>query len=125
MRRYAKKQDRNHTAIKQALEAKGVEVIEILKPLDLLCYYKGYTSFIEVKMAESGSRYTKTQLMFIALTRFPVAIVFNEAEAFDVMKRMLALSQVQKNRIAEMIARQDKPLYTPLDVKKALGYESN
>lgn len=123
VRKYARKQDRNHTAVKLFLEAKGVEVIETLKPLDLLCFYKGYMSFIEIKMADPGSRYTKVQLMFIALTRFPVAIAFDEAGAFEALKRMLALSQVQKNRIAAMIAQNDKPLYTPLDVKKALGYE--
>lgn len=117
---YRKKNDRNHTAIKQYLEAHGVEVIETLKPLDLLCYYKGYICFLEVKMAESGSRYTKVQLGFIAQTKFPVAFVYSESEAFDTMKRQLCLSNAQKQRLTAMMLKTDKPLYTPKDIKTAL-----
>lgn len=101
--KYRGKRDANHKAVADHLRAYGVEVNEVLDPLDLLCEYKGFVGFCEVKV-NGKSTYTRTQLDFIANTKIPVAIVKDGGEAMRFLKTKQGLAQKQKDALAGFLA---------------------
>lgn len=60
--RYANRRDANEPEIIQALEAIGVSVYPMDRPLDLLCGYRGKNILIEVKVP--GGKLTPAQSRF-------------------------------------------------------------
>jgi hypothetical protein len=80
--RYAKKIDSNQTAIIKALEAAGVLVIVISKPVDLLTYFRGRWLPLEVKSTKptwAPDKRQERQTEFIAATGCPVVRTAEEA----------------------------------------------
>lgn len=120
MNGYRQKRDRNHKAVANHLRNCGVDVLELMKPLDLLCHRQGFTSWVEVKMPGSQAKWTATQLKFIASTRFNVIIVKDGTEAFCAMREKRYLSQRAKDRLAALLAIEPQEYYTPAQVEKAL-----
>lgn len=91
---------------------------------DLLCRYKAFTGFIEVKVPGSKAQYKRMQLDFIAHTSFAVAICKDKYEALNYMVHGLGLSQEQKNALAFLLVRSTiknfsrKPVETVLENAK-------
>lgn len=122
MNQYRQQIDRNHVAVRNHLKAHGVDAVDILKPLDLLCELHGYISFIEVKSPDKDEKYTRTQLQWIVdHPRFNVAFAKCEADALYAMKTRTALTPSQKDAIAAMLLRNGKKLFTSKDMSGALG----
>lgn len=122
MRRgYAKRQDKNHNVIRDYLKSHGVDVIEILKPLDLLCRHRsGYISFLEIKCPPKD-HCSRTQLAFIATTRFPVQFVRSEEEALLALETQSQLTQTQKDGIQGLLLRNiGKDDFTSKQVREAM-----
>jgi len=112
MNHYAQKRDASHTQLVNDIRSQGVEVIEIMKPLDILCRLKrtGFIGFIEIK--PTGRRtYTTKQLRFIAETTVPVSFAQDAAEAMRFLKTQVGLSQLEKNRLAAFCATATKDKY--------------
>lgn len=63
MRSYAAfhHKDANHKGIVQELERRGVEVAELMQPLDILAEYAGWTCFLEIKQPGSRAKFTRPQ----------------------------------------------------------------
>lgn len=124
MRSYAafNHKDANHKEIADALRKQGVEVVEIMQPLDLLARYRGQTVFIEVKRPGSRAKWTRPQLQFIADTRFPVCVATDAAAAWQVMHTGCgALMQLQKDRLAGFLLRNNERFFTPKEIADVLG----
>lgn len=82
--RRAARTDNNQTAVIKALEACGVSVEVIKKPLDLLVCCKGETSLMEVKNPlrdRGGDGLTADQVKFIARWPGKIHIVETPEEA--------------------------------------------
>jgi hypothetical protein len=71
--RRAARIDSTHTEIVRTLRQLGVAVYNVKKPVDLIVYYRGVTSLVEVKGTDG--RLTKAQVEFIAEWPGPVLIV--------------------------------------------------
>lgn len=117
--RYAKR-DNNHKAVADYLSAHGVEVIEIFNPLDLLCQYRGFVGFVEVKMDDKKELCTRKQLKFIAETRIPVAFAKSGEDALNFLQTRSGLTERQKNGITAMLRRDEKLLFTAKDMRTVL-----
>lgn len=102
-RRRTQKLDANHVEICTEARQRGVDIVELLQPVDCIAHFDGYVSFIEIKV-EGQATYTRDQLKFISETRFPVAIVKNTPELMQVMKKRQGLSQMQKDALAGFLA---------------------
>ena len=120
MSKYRQRADKNHVLVRNHLKAHGVEVIDILKPLDLLCNYQGDTFFVEVKADDKKEMYTRVQLQFIATTRFDVIFAKTEAEALLAVKTRLYLTETQKNAISGLLLRNTKDYFTSKDLRDIL-----
>jgi hypothetical protein len=119
--RFAKR-DRNHAEVAKHLRRVGCDVLELLKPLDLLVRYRsGDVSWTEVKVTGSSAKWTAVQLRFIANTRFNVIVAKSGEEAFQKLRDRRYLSQKEKDSIAALLAIQPKDYYTPNEIEKALG----
>lgn len=118
---YKRHLDTNHKTVVTHLRGHGVEVIEILDPLDLLCHFQHFTGLIEVKKPNSSAVYTRRQIEFIANTRMPVAIVKQADEAFEFMKTGLGLSQKQKDALAGFLLRDSRGQWHHQLIERILG----
>jgi hypothetical protein len=114
------KRDQNHTSLVRDLRSQGVEVREMMLPLDLLTYLHEMV-WVEVKMPGSRACYTRTQLQFCADTRMPILIAKDATEAINALKQRAYLSQKQKDNIAGMLIRSAKDKFTPNEVDGAIG----
>lgn len=124
MRSYAafNHKDGNHRGIVSELESRGVEVVELMQPVDLLARLGDFVAFLEVKQPGSRARWTRTQLQFIANTRFPVGIVTSADEAWQVLtggKALLTLGQ--KDRIQVFLMKTNDKFFTPKEIAEVLG----
>ncbi len=82
MAKYAYHQiDQNQQPIIDALEAAGVAVCRLGRPVDLLCGYAGRTYLLEVKMGKGKLR--PKQATFILGWRGHVAVVRTANEALQ------------------------------------------
>ena len=115
------KRDRNHTAVKQWLEAHGCEVREFNTPLDLLVWKNGVTAWVEVKMPGSDACFTRKQLTYISETRHNVVIATTPEGALAAMREKQWLTDKQKAGISGMLVFSRKDRFTPHDVNKAIG----
>ena len=83
--RYALRIDANQTQIVSALEAHGIKVDVIGKPVDLLCGLNGRFCFLEVKDGKkvpSDRKTTTAQDKFLnRWSEYPVAVVKSPNEA--------------------------------------------
>jgi hypothetical protein len=121
MNGYRQKRDANHSQVADHLRRVGCDVLEVMKPLDLLVCRKGETVFIEVKIAGSAAKWTATQLRFIANTRFNVIVAKTGEEASRKMRDRRYLTQTGKDRLAALLALEPQTYYTPAQVEKALA----
>ncbi len=113
--------DKNHKAVMQGLRDRGVTVVETFDPLDLICKFRDYVSWVEVKSEDGNRRYTRKQLKFIAETTFNVVFASTAEDAYKTLCEGSGLTQRQKNGIAAMLLRNEKDLFTPKDVDVAIG----
>ncbi len=98
-RRRTVKLDANHVQVCREARKQGVNIIELLNPLDTLCRTPdGYISFIEIKTDDPT--WTRDQLKFISSTPFPVAIATTADELVRAMREKRCLSQMQKDQLA-------------------------
>lgn len=119
---YKNKRDTSHKQIAAELRQRGVEVIEILQPLDILAAYRGYVSFIEVKMPKKDApRFTRRQLDFIAGSRVPMCFAVTSDEAFESLRTQQGLTSRQRQGIERMLLREDKKLFTANDIERAMN----
>jgi hypothetical protein len=114
------KRDANHSQVAEHLRRVGCDVLEVLKPLDLLVSRKGEVCFVEVKIPGSAAKFTRVQLEFIAYRRFPVIIATSGDEASQKMRDRAYLSQRQRDKLAALLAFETKEYFTPAEVGKAL-----
>lgn len=114
------KYDANHKEVAAHLRRVGVDVLELMKPLDLLCHRKGETAFVEVKIPGSAAKWTKTQLRFIADTKFNVLVAKSGDEASRKLRDRQYLSQRHKDSIAALLALNGKDYYTPSEIGQIL-----
>lgn len=123
--RFAQKRDGNHADVVEYLEAHGCEALDLSAfggaPDLLVRYGTEVPAFIEIKIPGPKANYTRTQLQFIRdKRRFDVAIVTSKESALDAIKNRLFLTTVQRDRIAGLLLRSDKKLFTPAQVREAL-----
>lgn len=111
MRYHPTKQDSNHRPIVQELEARGIEVVEVFEPLDLLVFKNGFTGWIEVKVPKSRAVYTRKQIKFIAETRMPVCIAQNAPDALEFVKTGQGLTNGQKDALTQFLMRDDRKIF--------------
>ena len=97
--------DGNHKAVVAELRGRGIEVVEILEPVDILLRSRdGYISFCEIKPEDGNTTYRRTQLSFMAGTKYPLFIARSGQEAMEKLERRESLSQGQKDAIAGFLA---------------------
>ena len=97
--------DGNHKAVVQDLRDHGIEVVEILEPVDILLRSRdGYISFCEIKPEDGNTTYRRTQLTFMAGTKYPLFIAKTGLEARQKLERRETLSQSQKDALAGFLA---------------------
>lgn len=114
------KLDANHLAVVKELRSRGVEVVEIQQPVDLLCFLNNRLLLIEVKPEGRGT-YTKLQLTFMSTTRMPVAIARTAQEAIDCLKTGVGLSQRQKDAIAGFLVRNTADKFNSEQIDRLLA----
>lgn len=91
--------DKNHKAICDELRNLGVEVVEIMEPVDIFAFYKNFGGFIEIKPEGRGT-YRRKQLKFLSETRVPCAIARTASEAMKFLESGKGLSAMQKDKLA-------------------------
>lgn len=97
--------DKNHHTVVSELRGHGIEVIEVLEPCDLILRSRdGYISFCEVKPEDGNTTYRRTQLSFMAATKYPIFIARTGREAMQKLERRETLSQGQKDALAGFLA---------------------
>ena len=121
-RSFAKRQDKNHNAVRDYLRKHGVEVIEIFNPLDLLVYHQGFTALVEVKDETDNKQvYTDVQIKFISEHRLPIIFATGEEQSLNAIKQRQIVTERQKQALAGMLLRNKKPIYTAKDVRDAIN----
>jgi hypothetical protein len=118
------KRDGNHRAVSEHLRKCGTEVLELLKPLDLLCKRGDTTAFVEVKLPGSAAKWTAVQLRFLAYTKFNVIVAKSGEQALRDMRDKRFVSQRSKDGIAALLAIEPRDYYTPKMVEKLFEGES-
>lgn len=109
-RRRTVKLDANHVQVCTEARQQGVDVVELLQPLDTVCHLAGYVSFVEIK-GSKRTVFTRDQLDFISKTKFPVALVRSSAELVEAMKERKCLTQKDKDAIAGFLATNELKLW--------------
>jgi hypothetical protein len=109
--------DKNHSSITDELRRQGVEVIDILQPLDTLCRLHDFVAFIEFKVPGSDACYTRKQLQFIAGTQMPVAVATDATQAMRFLKTQEGLTQANKDRLAGHLLKTTKQKFTPKEIE--------
>ena len=112
--------DANHSAVCSEARSQGVDVVEILKPVDAIAHLAGYVSFIEIKVP-GRTTWTRDQLKFISETRFPVAIVTTSSELMKAMRTRVSLSKTQKDAIAGFLALNKGVKWNGEQIKRVLN----
>jgi hypothetical protein len=102
-RRRTVKLDANHTQVCTEARQQGIDVVELLQPLDTVCHLAGYVSFVEIK-GDKSTHFTRPQLKFMSETRFPVVIVRTASELVEAMRTRICLSKMQKDALAGFLA---------------------
>ena len=115
------RRDRNHAAIAEHLRKCGVEVRELMKPLDMLCHRGDVTAWVEAKMPGSQAKWTDTQLRFVASTKMHVIVAKSGEQAMRDIRDRRFVSQRAKDRIAALIALEPRKIYTPEIVERCLA----
>lgn len=117
------KLDANHKEVICDLRKQGVEVVEIFEPVDTVLKLGDHVCFCEIKIEGSDGQFSRKQLEFMAVTRMPVIIARNAAEAMRLLTARESLSPQQKDALAAFLAR-EKPtvkLWRPGTIKKVLA----
>lgn len=117
---HKQKLDANHKPIADELRRRGVEVLELLQPLDMLCQYRGFMGLVEAKIVGSRARYTRKQLQFIAGSRMSICIATDAEQAMQFLTEQRGLDQDAKDRLAYYLMKTVKPLYVPSEIEKVL-----
>lgn len=113
--------DANHRSIVAELRSLGVEVVEIMEPVDILLEYRGRVMFVELKTESRNARYLRSQLTFLSQTRCPATIAKTASEAFEAVRTGIGLSQKQKDALAGFLARETANRWGPAPIEKVLG----
>jgi hypothetical protein len=113
--------DANHKSVASHLRRIGYDVLELMQPLDLLVTKAGTACFVEIKVPGSRARYTRTQLQFVASTRFNVIVAYSGEDAANKLRERRYLTQPQKDRLAALLAIEPRDFYTPATVDELLA----
>jgi hypothetical protein len=116
------KLDANHKAVVAELRQRGIEVVEIMEPVDLVVAKNGFSGFLELKIEGSKANFTRTQLAFIAGTRIPIAIAKSVPDALRFLETGIGLSQTQKDALAGILAKNPaQKLWTANTIERLLN----
>jgi len=116
------KLDANHRAVVSELRQRGIEVVEIMEPVDLVVAKNGFSGFLELKIEGSKANFTRTQLTFIAGTKIPVAIAKSVPDALRFLETGIGLSQTQKDALAGILAKNPaQKLWTANTIERLLN----
>ena len=123
--RFAQKRDGIHADVVEFLEKNRCEALDLSSfggcPDLLARFGTEIPAFIEIKMPGSGARYTRKQLEFIRdKRRFDVAIVTSKEGALFALQNRQFLTNQDRDRLAGLLIRSDKKLFTPKQVADAL-----
>jgi hypothetical protein len=123
MKNYRKaKVDANQKTIVDDLRKQGVRVEILGDPVDLFVWLPKYSwGFMEVKIIGSQAKYTRSQLLWMANTAFPVAIAHTTDEAMDFVRTGCGLSLPQKNALSAFTMRNSDKFYTPKEIYGVLN----
>lgn len=113
--------DRNHCEVLKDLRSYGVYVVETFDPLDLLCYYRGFTAWVEVKTEARNTTYTRKQIEFISTCPMPVCIAKSGKQAFDFIRGQIGLTQSQKDALGVFLMRNAEAKFHPAAIESALS----
>lgn len=114
--------DGNHKAVVNELWKLGIEVVEILEPVDLLLRSRdGYISFCELKPENGNTTYRRAQLSFMAGTKYPIFIAKTAQEAVSKLERRETLSQGQKDAIAGFLVLNPKEKFNHQKIERLLN----
>ena len=113
--------DANHKPIVSELRKRGVEVIEIMKPVDICLHHRGWTGFGEIKTEGADRSIELSQVEFMAFTNAPVAFIRSTDEAMEFVKNRQGLSAKQKSYLMMMLAKWRKKQYTPRQIELTLA----
>ncbi len=121
-RRSVQKLDANHSSVCRDAEKMGFDIVELLKPVDILARSRktGYVSFIEIKV-EGRNTYTRPQLKFMSETSYPVAIVKSADELAQKMVDGQGLSRQQKDAIGAFLATAKGDKWNSEKIEKVLA----
>ena len=121
MRRYTKtKLDSNHRAICDELRSQGLEVIEIMEPVDTVMRFGSFVAFVELKPEGRGT-YTRKQLKFLSETRCPAAIVKTARDARVFLQSRNGLTQKQQDAIAVFLLKTKADKWNSEQIDKVLA----
>lgn len=115
------KLDGNHKAIVDHLQRHGVLVEQIMQPVDIVGYYRGFAGFGEIKVPGSAAKFTRVQLKWIVSTPWPVAFLHSCDEALAFYTTGKGLTENQKYRLRQMLDGSKASTFTPAAVGTALG----
>lgn len=115
------KLDNNHASLCGDLRKQGVEVVEILEPVDTILMLNGFVMFCEIKTEDGRTPYRRSQLKFLSETKFPAVIAKTATEALTALKTRKGLSQGQKDALAGFLVRREAKQFSPEQVEKVLA----
>lgn len=124
MTQYRRQRDANHKPIADELTKRGVDVDDLSaigKFPDLLCRYRKFGGFIEIKIPGSRTTYQRLQLKWISETTWPVAIVTNAEDAMRFLETGEGLTRKQKDALAAFLVQDKADKWHPAAIERVLA----
>jgi hypothetical protein len=114
--------DKNHKQIVDDLRGQGVEVVEIMEPVDVILRDRdGYVSFCEIKVEGQEGQFMRSQIKFLSETKCPAFVARNADEALHKLKSRSTLSQKAKDELAAvLIKKPDSEKFSPGPIHRIL-----
>lgn len=115
--------DGNHREIVNALKKQGVEVIEIMKPVDIIVAKGGFTGFVEIKTKSRKADIKRSQVKFMAETTRAVTFAKDADEAMRFVQTGNGLTLDQKRRLAVFLQYDAREKWGPRVIEDVLAGE--
>lgn len=115
--------DGNHKQIVSEVRQQGVEVIEIMKPVDIIVGRRGFTGFVEIKTKSRKANIRRSQVEFMAETTRAVAFAKDADEVMRFVQTGNGLTLDQKRRLAVFLQYDDRDRWHPRLIEDVLAGE--
>lgn len=116
------KRDANQAAIVTECRQRGIEVIEIGMPVDLIVVRGRFVGFVEIKVPGNKASIQQSQVAFMAMTAAPVAFAESADDILRFINTGIGISQSQKNTLAGLLyTNPHKRAFTKKQVAEVIG----